>query len=192
MSIRGYTAVTAATGHMLRASSSTPSPSLRAWLGSGPWPGEKESVHKTASHREQEYPISSALSREAGHRAAAPMTGKGHRRNGTALLPWGWCHPCDCTLLAKLASSYSLPASWQALGSHDVIFSKPACRRACLLSFGVGRREGEERLGRTGDLISTQQSRLHTLPTGTLLPATGDPTGSSAPGQPGLTISIMI
>lgn len=120
-----------------------------------------------ASQQEQEYPISSASSRKAGHRAAALMTGKGHHRNRTALPVWGWCHCHDCTLLA---SSHSLPASWQAQGSHDVIFSKRR-RRACLLSFGVGSREGEELLGRTGDLISSQQSCPCALLAGTPLPA---------------------
>jgi len=66
------------------------------------------------------------------------------------------------------------------LGSHDVIFSKPTCRRAGLLSCGVGRRERKLLLGRTGDLISTQQSCPRTLPAGTLLPATGHPSSSSA------------
>jgi len=93
----------------------------------------------------------------AAQEPPAPAAGRGHSRSKTALPPWGWCRPCSGTLLAKSVCSYSLHTSWHALGSHDVIFSKPACRRTCLHSFRVGRREGEELLGRT-DFISTLQS----------------------------------
>lgn len=75
--------------------------------------------------------------------------------------------------VSKVSKLLQPPSFPTGRGCHDVIFSKPACRKACLLSFGVGKREGEELLGRTGDLISTQQNRPHTLPTGYPLPGAG-------------------
>lgn len=85
--------------------------------------------------------------------------------------------------VSKVSKFLQPPGFLRGMGCHDVIFSKPACRKACLLSFGVGKRE-EELLGRTGDLIGTQQNRPHTLPTGYPLPVQEIPVAV----QPWLTI----